>query len=159
MTAKFYRYSLAIQIAKVHGWLGLGMIVTLFVVLFGAVGLGYTGFSGKFLLVMATLVFGIVMNLSFIHSFSDIGVSDNGILVQFLWQYILVRWDEIVDVHEHRGLFFVLYIVRTTRLTFFHKLYGLLYTLSASPALVISEKIRGCDELISEIRRHTIKKY
>ena len=83
-------------------------------------------------------------------------VSDaEGLRVRFLWKYLVVRWDEIIEIKpmftwmpfKARGQ----WVVRTRSLTPFHRLYGLLYGQTFSPSFVFMKSISQSEELTRRI--------
>ena len=72
----------------------------------------------------------------------DIWVDEEGLLVEFLWRKIRVRWVDVIETkiawgflgsEQNRPL-----IVLVNGLTPFHRIFGVLYGLSIKPGFVIS---------------------
>ena len=87
------------------------------------------------------------------HFHSDVISDQAGLHVRFLWFRLLVRWTDIVDVkpmfrlpfdRNHR-------VVQTRSLTPFHRLYGIIYSFSFAPSLIISRDMTHGQELIHRI--------
>ena len=89
----------------------------------------------------------------------DIWVDEEGLLVEFLWKKIRVRWIDIIETEtawgflgrkENRS-----WVVMVNGLTPFHRMFGVLYGLSLQPAFVIDSSIRDFQALKDIIRKHT----
>jgi len=84
------------------------------------------------------IVFGITGNY-----LSDIDSDDVGLHVHYLWMKLTVHWDEITDYKPAYNwkILKQIMVVRTKSLTPFHRLYGLLYSFSIAPCLIIHRGI------------------
>jgi len=70
----------------------------------------------------------------FAGSWPDIGIDDDGILVEFLWVYLRVSWKDLIEIkHIGSRTFGVWLITTNNRLTFFHRFFGLWTTFSWKP--------------------------
>ena len=58
---------------------------------------------------------------------------------------------ELVDI---KGIRLGHYLVTTKRITFFHRIYGWVYSNNPYPSFVIRRDITERDKLISEIKQH-----
>lgn len=97
------------------------------------------------------LVTSWVVGLGLINFHPTVWVGDDGLAILFLGRRVMIPWEEIVDV----GAGFVPFghtLVRARRITLFHRLYSLLYSLSFLPGFVIGRDIENHDELLREIR-------
>ena len=105
--------------------------------------LGFTVWSPIFYLFLA-------------YFFADINVNIDGMEIRLLWQTYQIKWDEIIEVKPFRsfGLFTnknwdVIFV--KSKLTFFHRLYGIIYGGKNQPAILIYRKISDYDLLIKDI--------
>ncbi len=76
--------------------------------------------------------------------------------IRFLLKKYLIKWDEIIEIKPLRpfGLFTnknAKVIIVKNNLTFFHRLYGLLYAGRYTPAILVHRKISEYDLLIDSI--------
>ncbi|MGB8982234.1 MAG: hypothetical protein WCC12_10180 [Anaerolineales bacterium] len=95
--------------------------------------------------------------------FSDITANDEGLQTRFLFKNLVVRWEDIAEVKLSRP--FGLRVgkrasVLTARngLTFFHRIYGLVYGQTSQPALVIWSHVSGYDVLTKKISKNRKRK-
>jgi hypothetical protein len=82
-------------------------------------------------------------------------ISDQeGIHIIFLFIPLLVRWEEVQGFKPLFNLPFVKneWVIRTSSLTPFHRLFGLIYSFSFSPSILVSRQISDFDELEKRIR-------
>lgn len=91
----------------------------------------------------------------------NITVTDDGLLVEFLWKDLMVSWDKIIEIKPAYGFLKSrqntkrIYIVLTNALTPFHRLFGLIYGLSVKPAFIIFPTISEYQSLVETIKMHT----
>ena len=108
------------------------------------------------------LLWSIVM-LMLAYFFQDITVTDDGLLIEFLWKDLMVSWDRIMEIKPAYGFWGnsripkPIYLVLTDDLTPFHRLYGLAYGLSVKPAFIIHPTISGYQSLVETIKQHRKK--
>jgi hypothetical protein len=149
----FYRYPLAIRLAKAWGWLLAGVfVISLVIVLFSVPRL-LTVDPVKGLVAFFSTGGGVIASIYFVHIYCDVGITENELLVKFFWFYLHVPGNEILDIRPIPMPFSKAWIIKTTRLTVFHRLYGLLSNGSTYPSFIVSSKIVGCDELIRKINK------
>jgi len=84
----------------------------------------------------------------------DITSDSDGLHTKFLWFDLDIPWRDIIEVRPLFNLRFIKteQVIRTHSLTPFHRLYGLLYSFSLHPCLIVSTGISDFDELIRRIR-------
>jgi len=94
----------------------------------------------------------------------NITVTDDGLLVEFLWKDLNVPWDKIIEIKPAFGFWRSpqdtknTCIVLTNALTPFHRLLGLIYGPSVRPAFIISPTISEYHSLVETIKNHTKKR-
>lgn len=98
------------------------------------------------------LVIGWTVSISLINASPIVWVGEDGIAISaFVMFRIFIPWSNIVDVNDIR---LGHYLVRTKRITFFHRIYGWIYSHSLYPSFVIRRDITEQDKLISAIKQH-----
>ncbi len=100
--------------------------------------------SSAFLIVLLTSAYFFAQNVT---------VTNDGLLVEFLWQDLNVSWDEIIEIKptfRSRKT----YVVLTNALTPFHRFIGLIYGLSVKPAFIIYPTISEYESLVETIKSH-----
>ena len=147
----FYRYPLSLRRAKIFGWLFTGLSSLSFVIVMLSLPNSLEVDPVKGLAKLFSTVIGVAAGVYFVHSYCDVGIRENEILVEFFWFYLHVPRNDVVDIKLLPGPFFKVWLIRTTRLTVFHRFYSLISNGSTYPGFVISSKIIGCDELIGKI--------
>ncbi len=90
----------------------------------------------------------------------NITVTDEGLLVEFLWKDLFVPWDKIVEIKPAYGFWrnsqnTKIYVVLTNALTPFHRCFGVIYGLSIKPAFIIYSTISEYESLVETIKSHT----
>jgi hypothetical protein len=95
----------------------------------------------------------------FANAYPEITVDKNGLYVHFLWYRLPLTWQDIIEVKPY---FFSLpnrpsWVVRTRKLTPFHRLYGLLYSFTFLPSFFIFSTIENYEELTKIINKRRIK--
>jgi hypothetical protein len=109
------------------------------------------------------LLWSTVMLISAYFFGQNITVTNDGLLVEFLWKDLIVSWDKIIEIKSAYGFWRnsqnpkPIYVVLTDALTPFHRLLGLLYGLSLKQAFIIYPSISEYELLVETIERH-IKK-
>ena len=106
------------------------------------------------------LLWSISMLISAYFFGQNITVTDDGLLVEFLWKDLFVPWDKIIEIKPAYGFLgnsrnTKIYVVLTNALTPFHRLLGLIYGLSVKPAFIIYSTISGYESLVETIKSHT----
>jgi hypothetical protein len=105
------------------------------------------------------LMYTLSMLISVYFFGQKIAVTDGGLLVEFLGKDLMVSWDEIIEIRPAYGFLksknpkHVL-VVLTNALTPFHRLLGLIYGLSLTPAFMISPAISEYQLLVEIIKKH-----
>jgi len=88
----------------------------------------------------------------------DIWVDEEGLLIEFLWKKIRVKWDEIIEVKLAWGFLGQEskrpVIVLVHGLTPFHRTFGIIYAFSTKPGFVIHPSISDFQTLTENIRNH-----
>jgi len=93
----------------------------------------------------------------------NITVTDDGLLVEFLWKDLNVPWDKLIEIKPAFGFWRsprntkVICIVLTNALTPFHRLFGLVYGPSVKPSFIIFPTISEYQSLVETIKRHAKK--
>jgi hypothetical protein len=99
--------------------------------------------------------------MSYLHS--DLVVSDEGIQTRFLFKDLDINWEDIVEVKLSKpfglraGHKANLLIVRNG-LTWFHRIYGIIYGQINQPALLIWSNISEYDTLMKKVFKKRRKK-
>jgi hypothetical protein len=86
--------------------------------------------------------------------YTEIVSDKDGLHIYFLWKHLFVPWEEIIELKPLFNIPFLknIWVIRTRSLTFFHRVYGLLYSFSLYPSLVFTKGISNYDELNRRIR-------
>jgi len=93
----------------------------------------------------------------------NITVTDDGLLVEFLWEDLMIPWNKVIEIKPAFGFLRTsrtqkhIWVVLTDALTPFHRLFGLLYGLSVKPAFIIYPTISEYQSLVETIKEHTKK--
>jgi len=108
------------------------------------------------------LLWSISMLISAYFFGQNITVTDEGLLIEFLWKDLFVPWDKIMAIKPAYGFWRnsqnpKIYIVLTDALTPFHRFFGVIYSRSVKPAFVISSTISEYESLVETIKKHTKK--
>jgi hypothetical protein len=149
METKYYRYPRPIKNAKLSSKFCIFFLALLLIpAILGYIPLKH---SEHYLLIIG-LILGILGSVFFVGWWADIGIDENGLLVEFFWAKLNVQWNEIVDVKPFGPRFFHLWVVITkNKLTFFHRLYGVYSLKSLKPSFFVFNKYRSHEFLISKI--------
>jgi hypothetical protein len=88
--------------------------------------------------------------------FPDINEDEQGLHVKFLFTIYDISWSEILETRNARPLGFRMkqgatLVITGSRLSFFHRLYGLLYGKTINPSFVISSRISDYSSLTKSI--------
>jgi len=89
----------------------------------------------------------------------NITVTDDGLLVEFLWKDLFVPWDKIMEIKPAYGFLgnsqnTKIHVVLTNALTPFHRCFGVIYGLSLKPAFIIYSTISEYESLVETIKSH-----
>jgi hypothetical protein len=99
------------------------------------------------------LMIGWLVGLSLINTYPTVWLGDKGLVVStFPFGRVLVPWAKVVDVGAGRVPFGSA-LIRTRRLTLFHRIYGWQYSRTLHPSFLVRRDIEDYDRLLSEIRR------
>jgi len=100
-----------------------------------------------------SLIIGWITSLGLINAYPTIWLGESGISISaFLFFKVHIRWTDIVDINIGR-VRFGHDLVRARRITFFHRIYGWLYTHSIYPSFIIRKDIKERENLIREIQQ------
>jgi hypothetical protein len=89
--------------------------------------------------------------------YADIITDDEFIYVQFLWTHLPIKWENLIRIEPspynlpQRP---ATWVVQTKKFTFFHRLYGVIFTLSLQPCFMINRGISDYDQLMERIKAH-----
>ena len=89
---------------------------------------------------------------------SDISMDDHGLQTTFLFKKLTVKWEDIDQVYKSKPFGLRIgershIIVARNGLTFFHRIYGLIYGQINQPSLLIWSSIDNYDALINKIKK------
>jgi hypothetical protein len=111
--------------------------------------------------IVVTIIMSLFMMIPLLGSayfWQDIWVDEEGLLIEFLWKKIRVKWEEIIEVkpawgflgpEKNRPL-----IVLVNGLTPFHRSFGVIYGLSTKSGFVIFSSISDFQMLKETIQSH-----
>jgi len=88
------------------------------------------------------------------HLLTEITSDDVGLHFMFLWKKITISWSEIIDfvpLHKGKGNKSAM-LVQAKTLPWFHRFYGLVYSFSFIPSLVVPKTIGRYTELNERIK-------
>jgi hypothetical protein len=135
------------------GGIGLLAVTASSIWLLILIALGGPEYSGGACHVGWWLVVGWAVGLTLLNSYPTVWLGDQGLVVStFPLGRVSVSWIDVVDV----GAGYVPsggVLVRTRRLTPFHRVYGVLYSRTLLPSFAIRRGMDGRERLICEIRR------
>jgi hypothetical protein len=109
------------------------------------------------------LLWSISMLISAYFFGQNITITDEGLLIEFLWKDLIVYWDKIMEIKPAYGFWKSsknqkhILVVLTDTLTPFHHLFGLIYGLSVKPGFIIYPTISEYQSLVETIKKHTKK--
>jgi hypothetical protein len=101
------------------------------------------------------LLIGIWVGSGLINSYPTVWIGEDYLQISvFLIGRATIAWADVIDVGEGRTPWgFVL--VRTRRITVFHRLYGWQYSRTLRPSFLIGPQIQDFTELVREIGRRS----
>ena len=114
-------------------------------------------------ILIVILGYSIIMLISAYFLGQNITVTDDELLIEFLWKDLVVSWDKIIEIKPAHGFWRnsqnpkPIYVVLTDALTPFHRLFGLIYGLSVKPAFIIYPTISEHRCLVETIKNHAQK--
>ena len=87
---------------------------------------------------------------------TEIMSDDKGLHINFLWHQVNIPWEEVQDLKPifNLGVVRNISILRTHSLTEFHRAYGILYSFTLSPSLIIYRGLSDYDKLVERINAH-----
>lgn len=153
MDIKHYRYPGSIQLGKtVVRFLGSAFFIILLIVLtqpyFKQTYSGY-----QYYLLLFVLILGIISCIFYIGLFADIGIDNDGLLVEFMGKQLKVFWKDITGVKPFGPRFLNYWVITTdNKLTPFHRLYGVYSLKSLAPSFCIYKTTKGHEFLLMKIR-------
>jgi hypothetical protein len=155
MKTKFYHYPRHIQAVKIGAWLMTVLILAfvalaVFAVLSNPLALIESPLET--LQIFLGLLIGAAITIYGANYYPTIGVDEHGILVKFLWHYFKIPWEQVIGIKRRPTILLEsasFWLVRTSRLTLFHRLYGFPH-----PGFFIHASMNNYKELIEEIERH-----
>lgn len=91
--------------------------------------------------------------------FSDVKVNGEGLQTSFVFKSIALKWENIANVKPSRPFGLRLgkkasVLIVKNGLTFFHRIYGLVYGQTNQPALVVWSQISDYDALMKVISKN-----
>ena len=108
-------------------------------------------------------IYSVVILISAYFFGQNVTVTEEGLVIEFLWKDLMVPWDKIIEIKPAFGFLRIsknqkqIYVVLAGGLTPFHRLFGLTYGLSLKPAFIIYPTISEYQSLVETIKRHTKK--
>ena len=151
-------------------WLKYFLVVSTIVLLIGLVYIDFVKYPyshsviSKVLdIVFLMLLWSNSMLISAYFFSQNINVTDEGLLIEFLWKDLLISWDKVIEIKPPFGFLRsfrnqkYIYVVLTDALTPFHRLFGLIYGLSVKPAFIIYPTINEYQSLVETIKKHARK--
>ena len=101
----------------------------------------------------------LLIGLQLINLYPTVWIGDDGLIISaFLGVRIHVKWKDVIDISSRQPLWIFpdrSFVVRARHITVFHRLLGLAYAWSLSPAFLIHRQIEDYDELLDEIRERS----
>ena len=153
MDIKHYRYPSSIQLGKTV----VKFLTVLFFVIFLIVLIqpyfrqAYPSYNYYALLL--TPILGIIGCIFYVGLFADIGIDDDGLLIEFLGKQYRVFWKDITGVSPFGPRFLNYWVITTdNKLTPFHRLYGFYSLKSLAPSFCIYKTTKGHEFLLMKIR-------
>lgn len=138
---------------QVGGGIGLLVVTTSSIWFLILIALRGPEYSGGACIVVWWLMVGWAVGLTLLNSYPTVWLGDQGLVVStFPLGRVSVSWVDVVDI----GAGYVPFggvLVRTRRLTPFHRVYGVLYSRTLLPSFAIRRGIDERERLICEIRR------
>jgi hypothetical protein len=107
----------------------------------------YMAYFGVIIMILASIFY--------IGNWPDIGIDDEGILVEFIWGYLRVLWSDITSIkHVGSNKFGVWLITTNNRLTFLHRVYSLWTSFSFEPGFIIHTQSAPYREALKVIQKY-----
>lgn len=155
MNTKYYRYGAPISTTKGFLKIFLFLMLVLAVYVWTTQGISDYETVTEYLVALVSPLVMALASLMYICAWSDVGIDDQGLLVEFLWFYLRVPWKEVRHVSHVGSKTFGIWLVQlSTGLTFFHRLFSLFYTFSLNPSFIVHTQSKIHSELIREINKH-----
>ena len=154
MEIKYYRYSGGIQFGKIIvKLLAIFCFIILFIVLTQP-HFRQTYSNYEYSLLLLALLLGIIGCIFYVGLFADIGVDNDGLLIEFLWKNLKISWGDIIDIKPFGPRFLGYWIISTNnKLTPFHRLYGFYSLKTVAPSFCINNIDKSHDYLLLRIRK------
>lgn len=99
----------------------------------------------------------------FSYLFPEISANDDGIQTTFFLKKLTVNWEDIVEIYSSKPFGLRVgerasIIVTRNKLTFFHRIYGIIYGQTHQPSLLIWSSINDYASLINKIKKNRKKR-
>ena len=158
MKIKYYRYPDSMQKVKTGSKLSIVFLLTLLILtILGYIPEDKTNPINYYFLIIG-LPLTIVGVIFYIGGFPDIGVTDDGVIVELFWLKLKVQWDDIAIIKPFGPRFLRWWVVITKKnLTPFHRFYGMFSFKSFLPSFYIQTSSRSHQYLVRKIKEE-IKK-
>lgn len=100
-----------------------------------------------------------IISLGYAYLWPTVKVDYAGLYIESISKYQFVPWEDICSISHIGSRTFGAWVIRTSsnRLTSFHALYGIWYTLTLNRCFIVHPLIDSCDELINVIRSNASK--
>ena len=157
MQQRTYSYPFGSWAGKAIQWFIITfLIVALLFDVFGALYhlVNETATSYDLVRLAAALILGLIIWSYATNLYPNVTETEEGLLIQFFWSHLLLRWEDILQVNEAGKVGFKTWVVEARKLSPLHRLYGLLYLRRLRPAFVIFSNLEDHMTLIHEIERH-----
>jgi len=94
---------------------------------------------------------------------SDISINEHGLRTTFLFKKLVVNWEDIVEIKPSKPFGLragrkASIVITRNGLTFFHRIYGIVYGQTNQPAFLIWSNISDYDVLMKDIKKNWRKK-
>jgi len=152
MNIRFYRYPGSIKFGKMI--VGLMSVLFVIIIIFVVIEPYFRqAYSDHYSSLVISLILGIIGCIFYIGCFSDIGVDDDGLLIEFFGKQYRVFWMDITGIKPFRPGFLNYWVITTdNKLTPFHRLYGLYSLKSLAPSFCIYKTTKGHEFLLMKIK-------
>jgi len=152
--SKLYKYPFLSETLKTISIFTIGVLLLMIALTITKYFLAYQTIVDrlKTILVAILVIIGVVYQA---YSMPRVKTDDDGLLVEFLWQWLRIKWEDVDGVREiksYSGRFHV-WMVESHQLTFFHRFYGLLNNGKFKPCFLVHSTMVNHLELINEIKR------
>jgi len=153
MDIKYYRYPDTIQTGKIGTKFGAIFLFIIFLVVLTQPYFRQNYSSHDYYLILLAIILGIIGCIFYIGLFADIGIDNDGLLVEFMGKPLRVLWKEITSVKPFGPKFLNYWVITTdNKLTPFHRLYGFYSLKSLAPSFCIYKISKSQEYLLMTIR-------